>query len=181
MEHEAGRDPAGVRRLNGLFAVLYDELHEEARRRFADERPDHTLQPTALIHEVYLRLAAAWKVDWQDRGHVMAAASREMRRILVDHARRHGAAKRGGQRWRITIDQVILAANDQSLDLVELDEMLKRLAELNDRHAQVVEMRFFGGMEFNEIARVFEVSSRTVRNDWTYASAWLTRELRAGE
>jgi len=166
-----------------LLPLVYDRLRRLARRLLAHERPGHTLQPTALVHEVYLKLVDQTRVSWQGRTHFFAAGARAMRHILVDHARGRGRAKRGGGWNRVTLaeDAAPFAAGGLDGDeLLALDEAMQRLAELDERSARVVELRFFGGLTVPEVAHVLGVSTRTVEGDWTHARAWLNRELDRG-
>lgn len=163
-----------------LFAIVYDELREIAARHRRKERPGHSLQTTALVHEAYMRLADIERIPWKDQGHFFAVASRAMRRVLVDHARYRKAAKRGGGVAPSPLDSVVLAL-ESSADLVELDIALDKLARLEPRAAQVVELRFFAGFTLPEIARMLELSRATIERDWTAARAWLRRELGAGD
>jgi RNA polymerase sigma factor (TIGR02999 family) len=159
-----------------LVSALYDRLHAMAAAVLRSERPDHTLSATALVHEAYLRLPEPGRVEWQDRGHFMAVACRVMRRVLVDHARRRAAAKRGGGE-RVTLRDDLAALPDRTLEILSLDEALSRLETLDERQARVVEMRFFSGLEVDEIGRVLGVSEATVKRDWRFARAWLLAEL----
>jgi RNA polymerase sigma factor (TIGR02999 family) len=150
-----------------------------AERVMRSERSDHTLSATALVHEAYMRLADARRVGWQDRTHFLAVASRVMRRVLVDHARRRAAAKRDAGE-RVTLRDELGAAEDRSFEILALDEALTRLEARDERRARVVEMRFFSGLEVDEIARLLDVSGATVKRDWRFARAWLLTELEAG-
>jgi RNA polymerase sigma factor (TIGR02999 family) len=163
-----------------LAPRIYPELRKLAGRCLRGERPGHTLQPTALVNEVYLRLLAGRNVDWQNRSHFFAVASRVMRRILVDHARERNAAKRGGGFARLELDEVIDLSHEQSDLVLALHDCLERLARLDARQAQIVEMRFFGGLTEDEIALVLRISTRTVKRDWLMARAWLHAELQPG-
>jgi RNA polymerase sigma factor (TIGR02999 family) len=163
-----------------LMPLVYDELRRLARGFMARERRDHTLQPTALVNEAYLRLVDQTRVDWRGRTHFRAVGARVMRRILIDHARQHGSAKRGGGQQRVTLGESLLRSADPELDLTELlnlNEALGRLRELDERQAQVVELRFFGGLTTEEVAEELGVSKRTVEGDWTHGRAWLKRAL----
>ena len=161
-----------------LFKALYPQLRRLAQSHLARERPDHTLQPTALVHEVYLRLADASNLRWRDRVHFLAVASRAMRRVLVDHARRRGSAKRRAGRPHVSLDEALTVSRESvNLDLVALDLALSRLEAEQPQKAQVVEMRFFGGMTEEEIAVVLDVTPRTVRRYWAYAQARLYEEM----
>lgn len=163
-----------------LAEQLYGELHGLAAGYLRGENAGHTLQPTALVHEAFLRLSSQ-NVDWHDRAHFLGIAANTMRRILVDHARRRAADKRGGGAHAITIDDNLAsdgAAGTSPLDVLVLDDALERLAALDARAARVVELRFFGGLEVDEVAKVLEISPASVKRDWSFARAWLGRELR---
>ncbi|MEP6900190.1 MAG: sigma-70 family RNA polymerase sigma factor [Actinomycetota bacterium] len=160
-----------------LFPLVYDELKRQARIFLSRERSDHTLQPTALVHEAYLKLIDQNRVDWQNRAHFFGVAATLMRRILVDYAREHAAGKRGGAAQRLSIDDVDISVEQYATDLLELNTALEKLAEIDERKATVVEMRFFAGLNEKEIAEVLEVSEKTVRRDWNFARLWLFREL----
>ena len=164
--------------LDELVPLVQEELHHLARRYIARERPGHTLQTTALVNEAYLRLVKQEKVQWQDRAHFFAVSARVMRHILVDYARSRGYAKRGGAAHRVTLDEAVAVSSDQAADLVALDEALKSLSEIYPRRSQVVELRYFGGLNNEEVAEVLRVSTKTVERDWRYAKAWLYDELR---
>ena len=161
--------------LDELMPVVYAELRHLASRYLHGERPNHTLQATALVNEAYLRLVDQRHVQWQNRAHFFGIAARIMRHILVDHARKCQAAKRGGGKTRVSFDEALGATRD--VDLVALDEALQRLAALNARQSQIVELRFFGGLTIKEAAEVLRVSPATVKNDWTAAKARLYQEL----
>jgi RNA polymerase sigma factor (TIGR02999 family) len=160
-----------------LWELTYQELRRIARGQMARERPGRTLQPTGLVHEAYLRLTAGAEIGWQNRAHFYTAAAEAMRRILIERARRRTAAKRGGGAARVPLDEAEVAGATEDERLVELDEALSRLAERDPRRARVVELRFFGGLTEEQVARVLEVSPRTVRRLWTGARAWLHREI----
>ena len=160
-----------------LFALVYDELRALAGDMFRDQPPDHTLQPTALVHEVYIRLVNHQEAEWTDRAHFLAVAAKAMRNLLIDHARKRKADKRGGGGERVPLDAVMDSAAERSIDLLALDEALEELGRLHERQAQVVELRFFGGLTVPGAAEVLEVSPATVDNDWRMARAWLTRQL----
>jgi RNA polymerase sigma factor (TIGR02999 family) len=160
-----------------LVPLVYDELRAIAHRQLRAERPDHTLGTTALVHEAYLRLVDQTRVDWQDRSHFFALAARVMRRVLVDYARRRGALKRGANPERISLDNAVLAADQQADLVLALDEALSRLADLDERQCRVIEYRFFAGLTEEETAQLLGVTSRTVRNDWVKARGWLYHEL----
>jgi RNA polymerase sigma-70 factor, ECF subfamily len=165
--------------LQEILERLYPELRRLAGRLMRRERPGHTLQPTALVHEAFLQLVDETAIDWQCRAHFMGVAARVMRRVLVDHARRRGASKRGGGLAHVTLDEALAAGGERSLDVLHLDEALERFAALDARGARVVEMRVFGGLTSDEAATVLGVSKRTVDSDWAMARLWLARELRA--
>lgn len=161
-----------------LMPLVYDELRRLAASLLAAERPDHTLQATALVHEAYLRLVDQTKVDWKSRAHFRAVAAKTLRRVLVDHARAHAAEKRGRGRERVTLSEsVALSSNDRAIDCLDLDESLKELETLDPRQALIAERRFFGGMTVEEIAHVLDVSDTTVKNESRVALAWLRRRL----
>ena len=161
-----------------LMPVVYGELRRLAGIYLSRERGDHTLQPTALVHEAYLRLVDQTRVVWQNRAHFMGVAAQAMRRILVDHARRRAAMKRAGDLKKVTLDTALAIGKDAvQPDLIALDMALDRLALEHPEKAQVVVMRFFGGLKEAEIAEVLNVSSRTVTRYWKYALAWLSRDL----
>ena len=171
--------PDGADGPGSAFALVYDELRRLAAAALRHERPDHTLQPTALVHEAYLRLADEPTGRWQNRSHFLAVAARAMRRILVDHARKHNAVKRGSGAVRLNLDDLEYAASvpTDAVDLVTLDDALGRLAALDPRQARIVELRFFGGLSVEETAAVIDASPRTVKRDWQFARAWLKREM----
>lgn len=160
-----------------LMPLVYAELRRLARDYLRRERSDHTLQPTALVHEAYLRLVDQTRLTWQSRAHFYGVAAQMMRRILVDHARTHGAQKRGGATQKLSLDEARFAPEERPADLLALDEALKALAETDERKARVVELRFFAGLNTEETAEVLEVSEKTVRRDWQMAKLWLHREL----
>jgi RNA polymerase sigma-70 factor (ECF subfamily) len=162
-----------------VFALVYDELRRLAASALRHERPDHTLEPTALVHEAYLRLAVEPIARWQDHNHFMAVAARAMRRILVDHARKRNAVKRGAGAVRPSLDDLERAADlaGDTVDLVALDDALGRLANLDSRQARIVELRFFAGLSVEETAAIVGSSARTVKRDWQLARAWLKREI----
>jgi len=160
-----------------LLEFVYDELKRQARYLMSRERSDHTLQPTALVHEAFIKMGDAANVIWQDRAHFYAFASRIMRQILVDHARLHAADKRGNNPVRISTDDIEVPANERASSIIAIDDVLNRLAEIDDRQAEIVEMRFFGGMTNAEIATTLDISERTVGREWQTAKIWLYREL----
>ncbi len=160
-----------------LLPFVYDELKRRARYFMARERAGHTLQPTALVHEAFLSLSKTSGVDWQDRGHFYAIASKMMRQILIEHARKHAADKRGGGQIHLSVDDVQLPIEQRSRSMVALDEALDKLALIDEKQAAVVEMRFFGGLSNAEIAEALELSERTVIRLWKASKFWLYREL----
>ncbi len=175
-------DRSGAAKLGpaqGLIAQVYEELRALAVVRMRQESAGHTLQPTALVHEVYLKLAEQTRAAWHSRTHFFATAAEALRRILVDHARKRNAAKRAAPGPRVTIHAELDATNSEQSDVLELDDALTRLAELSPRQARVVELRFFGGLEVSEVAQVLEISETTVKSEWRLARAWLQRELDA--
>ena len=164
--------------LGRLVPLVYEELRWRARHYMARERPGNTLQPTALVNEVYLRLVDAAEVQWQDRAHFFAIAALMMRRILVDAARARGSAKRGGQGRRVTFDERLAAVPATGHELLALNDALEALARKDPRKAQVVELRFFGGLSLRETAEALKISEDTVGRDWSFAKAWLAHEIR---
>ncbi len=164
--------------LEQLVEALYTELHRIARHYMARERPGHSLQPTALVNEAYVRLIDAQRVDWQNRDHFLGVAARQMRRVLVHIARAKGYQKRGGDAVRITFDEALPVMLEPGRDLVALDNALEALAAVDERKARVVEMRFFGGLSVEQSAHALDVSVDTVMRDWKVAKAWLLRELK---
>lgn len=167
--------------LDRLMPFVYDELRLLAERYLAQERPDHTLQATALVHEAYVKLVDQRAVRWQSRAHFFGIAAQLMRRILVDHARRRDAAKRGDGVRKLSIEDVVAETPAPQVDILALDRILDTLAAVDAQQARVVELRFFGGLTVDESAQVLSVSPTTVKRDWRVAKAWLYRELqRAG-
>jgi RNA polymerase sigma-70 factor (ECF subfamily) len=165
--------------LKGLTAIVYEELRRLAHYYMQRERPDHTLQTTALVNEAYIHLVDYKRMQWQDRAHFFAVAAQVMRRILVDHARSHNI-KRGDGVPHLTLDDVAVVSGDRTSDLVALDDAMNALARLDPRKVQIIEMRFFGGLSVEETAEVLKVSPATVRRDWSIAKFWLYRELGGG-
>lgn len=165
--------------LQKLTPIVYAELHRLARYYMRRERPGHSLQTTALVHEAYVRLVDYKRMQWQDRAHFFAVAAQLMRRILVEHARRRNL-KRGGGVPHVSLDQVASAYGGETTDLVALDDAMNALARIDPRKAQVVEMRFFGDLSVEEIAEVLKISSVTVKRDWRAAKIWLYREMTGG-
>lgn len=160
-----------------LMPLVYDELRRQARSYLARERGSHTLQPTALVHEAYMKLVDQNRVSWQNRAHFFGIASNVMRRVLIDHARARASEKRGGAAIRLSFEDMRIPLEQRAADFVALDEALEELAKFDERKARVVEMRFFGGLTDEEIAEVLNISARTVLRDWKTARLWLYREL----
>ena len=169
------------RALKQLIPLVHEELRRVARRHMAHERAQHTLQATALVNEAYVRLVDIRQVRWQNRAHFFALSARLMRRILVDFARSRRYQKRGGAARKVTLDEALVVSPEPGADLVALDEALTALAAVDPRKAQVVEMRFFGGLSVEETAEALHVSRDTVMRDWKLAKAWLLRELKASD
>lgn len=163
--------------LERLTPLVYEQLHRVAQRYMAGQRPGHTLQTTALVNEVYLRLVDCSRVNWQDRAHFLAVSAQLMRRILIDFARSRGYQKRGGNVVHLSLEDAPSISDQPDADVVALDEALKSLAEVDDRKSKVVELKFFGGLSIEETAEVLKVSKETVVRDWRLARAWLLREL----
>ena len=165
------------RALDKLTPLVYEELRWQASRYLRRERRGHSLQTTALINEAFLRLIDARDIHWQDRAHFFAIAANLMRRVLVDHARRRDAEKRGGSPLRLTLDEGLAVAKETDVDLLAIDEALDRLAQIDPQQARVVELRFFSGLTVDETAAALGVSPKTVKRDWSVARAWLRREI----
>jgi RNA polymerase sigma-70 factor (ECF subfamily) len=165
--------------LDGLTPIVYDELRRLAHRYMKRERPGHTLQTTALVNDAYMRLVEYKRMKWQNRAHFFAVSAQVMRRILVDHARRHNV-KRGAGVPHVSLEQVAVVGGDRPADLVALDDALNALARIDPRKVQIIEMRFFGGLSVEDTAEVLNVSPATVRRDWSIAKFWLYRELGGG-
>ncbi len=163
--------------VNTLLPLIYDELHRMASNQLRNERRDHTLNATALVHEAYLKLVDQDRVSWQNRAHFLGVAAQAMRRILINYAEARRAQKRGGDVVATTFDDELAPQDARADDLIELDEALKRLHAVNPRQASAVEYRFFGGLTHEEIAELLDVSVPTVRRDWRLARAWLASEL----
>jgi RNA polymerase sigma-70 factor (ECF subfamily) len=174
LDQLSGGDPDAM---DGLMPLLYHELHKLARHHLGGERPDHTLQPTALVHEAYLRLAGQERVHWQNRAHFFGIASQLMRRILVDYARSRHAEKRGGLSRRISLDDIV-ASDERAIELIALDDALSSLAVIDPQQSRIVELRFFGGLTIEQTAQSVGVSPATVKRDLNVAKAWLHREIR---
>lgn len=164
---------------DALIPLVYDELHRLARHFLATQRPGHTLQSTALVHEAYLRLVGPSPVHFQDRAHFFAVAARVMRHILVDHARARGAERRGGNSLKVVLDESIALPMQKEVNVIALDDALNRLAALDARQASIVEMRFFGGLSIGETATALELSPATVKRDWVVAKTWIRQCLEA--
>ncbi len=177
-DQRAGADHAAM---DHLVPAVYDELRGLAGRYLQNERNDHTLQPTALVHEAYLKLVDQTRADLQGRTHFFALAAGAMRRILVDHARKHRAHKRGGDRHRITLDEGLVADSRRQEDVLALEDALVKLAQLDPRQARMVEQRFFGGLSVAETAIVLGMSKRSAEREWTMIRSWLRRELAENE
>jgi RNA polymerase sigma factor (TIGR02999 family) len=160
-----------------LIPLVYDELRRLAAYHMRQERSNHTLQATALVHEAYLRLVDQRHVDWKNHSHFLGVAAHLMRRILLMHVRRRNAEKRGGSYARIALDEAVVFTCEQSADLIALDELLKELESLDPQQARIVELRFFGGLSVEETAELMGISPATVKRDWAMAKAWLAREL----
>jgi RNA polymerase sigma-70 factor, ECF subfamily len=188
-EAHKNRDPDGITALlqqikqgdvaaeSELMPLIYQQLRAIARKQMAHERPDHSLQATILVHDAFLQLVGNSQIDWSDRAHFFALASRAMRRMLIDHARAAHAQKRPGARQKVELESALVFVEGQAPDLLALDEALARLAEWDPRQSRVVEMHFFGGLGFDEIAEVLRISDRTAKRDWAMARAWLYRQL----
>lgn len=168
-----------VNAAENLLPLLYTELHRLAKSYMRNERPEHTLQATALINEAYLRLVGE-RVKWNSRAHFIGVAAQVMRRVLVDHARAHKAERRVGKLKRVELQDDVAISVQQLDEVEEVDEALKRLMEVNPRRARIVELRYFGGLSFDEIASLLAMAPRTVKRDWSLARIWLFRELRPG-
>jgi RNA polymerase sigma-70 factor, ECF subfamily len=160
-----------------LFPLLYDALRQLAGRYLKHESPAHTFSPTALVHEVYLKLVDQNRVEWPGKTHFLAVGAQAMRRILIDHARGRQRDKRGGGRLRVQLDESLTLSPERDADLLAVDEALEKLGKVDPRQAAIVEMRFFGGLTVAEVAEVLGISKRTVESEWTMIRAWLRREL----
>ena len=164
-----------------LMPLVYDELHRQAERFMRRERQDHTLQPTALVHEAFLQLVDQNRIEWQNRAQFFGVAAQVMRRIVLKHARKHNTAKRGGEAVRVPLDESVVAVEKHAADLIALDEALNRLAEFDLRQSKIVEMRYFGGLTIEEVGMVLEISPATVKREMRIARAWLQRERAASK
>ena len=167
--------------LTELTPLIYEDLRGLAHRYMSGQRADHTLQTTALVHEAYLRLADQTNPNWQTRAHFFAVAARAMRHILVDYAKRYRSQKRGGGGLKIELDEAALVSPQESKEVINLHEALESLARLDARKAEVVELKYFGGLNYDEIAEVLKISPITVRRDWEFAKVWLYAELRSAD
>ncbi|CAN5239281.1 sigma-70 family RNA polymerase sigma factor [soil metagenome] len=165
--------------LDKLMPLVYEELHRLAHRYMSQERPDHTLQTSALVNEAYLRLIDQKDVHWQNRAQFFGIAAQMMRRILVDYARSRHFAKRGGDARQVSLEEAMIVSEERAADVVALDDALNSLAEIDPRKSRIVELRFFGGLNIEETAEVLAVSPGTVMRDWTLAKAWLRRAVSA--
>ena len=164
--------------LNKLIPLVYDELHKLASRYLRRERRDHTLQTTAVVHEAYLKLVNQRDANFENRLHFFAVAAQIMRRILVDYARRHHASKRGGDLYKLSLDEALVTSEEKGADLLALDEALERLAAIDQRQSRVVELRVFAGLTLEETAQALNISPSTVRREWSMAKAWLHRQIK---
>jgi len=167
--------------LDKLMPLIYDQLRQLARHYMNRERAGHTLQTTALVNEAYLRLINRKQVHWQNRAHFFAIAAQLMRSILVDHARSHAYAKRGGGARKIALDEALAVSQQRAADVVALDDALKRLAEIDQQQSRIVELKFFGGLTIEETAEVLGLSPATIKREWSTAKAWLYHELSRNE
>ncbi len=165
--------------LDKLTPLVYDELHRLAHQYINRERHGHTLQTTALVNEAYLRLVEQKDVEWENRAHFFAVSAQVMRHILVDYARQHASAKRGGNFQKVALDGEVIVSRERAAELVALDEAMQALHEIHPRRSKVVELRYFGGLNNREAAEVLKVSEVTIERDWRFAKAWLYRELQA--
>lgn len=163
--------------LDELMPLVYDELRRIAARYLERERPDHTLQPTGLVHEAYLRLVNQKQVDWRNRAQFFGLAASMMRRILVNHAEAKRAEKRGGKREKISLDEVTIVLREDMIDLLELDQALHRLEKFDKLKSEIVELKFFGGLTIEEIAELTQTSTATVEREWAFARGWLYKNL----
>ncbi len=169
------------RALDALFPIVYDDLHQIARRYMRRERSGHTLQTGALINEAYLRLVNQQEIEWRNRAHFFAIAARIMRNLLVDHARSKQMARRGGGAMQVSLNEALAGQPEISIDLLILDQALSRLARVDERKSRIVELRFFGGLSAEETAEALGLSEITIKREWLKAKAWLYRELNSGE
>ena len=167
--------------LDVLMPLVYEELRQLARHYLRMERPDHTLQSTALVHEAFVRLVGQQPPEWKNRTHFYGVAARLMRQILVDHARAHGAAKRGGNSVKLALDENVSQSKGMDLDILALDEALTKLTQVSSQQCQIVELRFFSGLSIEDTSEVLGISPATVKRNWTTARAWLFREMNQSE
>jgi RNA polymerase sigma-70 factor, ECF subfamily len=163
--------------LSKLIPLVYQELHKMAARYMRRENPGNSLQTTGLVHEAYLKLVNQKNVQWQNRAHFYGVAAQLMRRILVDHARKHSRLKRGGDAQKFSLDETAIVSGDRSAEFIALDNALTSLAEIDPNKSRIVELKFFGGLDFEEVAEMEKVSSRTIRREWRKAKAWLQQEM----
>lgn len=161
-----------------MLGIVYDELRRQAARYLRRERPDHTLQPTALVHEAYLQLIDQSRVSWESRAHFFGAAARLMRRILVDHARAHQAEKRGSGDEKLALDEAIAVPENKDLNILALNDALEELARMDEQQSRIVELRYFGGLSIEETATVTGVSPATVKREWAMAKVWLQNQIK---
>lgn len=170
LEFSKGNESA----VNEIFPLIYDELRKLANNYLRNERGNHTLQPTALVHEAYFKMLDHTRINWQNRAHFLGMAATLMRQILIDHARKHRAGKRGGENENLQLEEsIVIVAGEKSMDLVALDEALKDLAKFDEFKSRLVELRYFGGLSVEETAEVLKVSEITVKRHWRMAKAWL--------
>jgi RNA polymerase sigma factor (TIGR02999 family) len=174
LESWSNGDPDALQR---LMPLVYDELHRLARNYLRRERPDHTLQSTALVHEAYMRMVNQKTVHWQNRAHFFGVAAQSIRHILVDHARSYQTAKRGSGGHKLSLDEAIAITEARDIDLIALDDALNGLSAVDPQQGRIVELRFFGGLSIEETADVLKISPATVKRDWVMAKAWLYRNL----
>ena len=174
LEEHGNGNPDAIKK---LMPLLYDELRKLAAYYLRAERPDHTLQPTALVHEAYLKLVDQGSAQWRNRAHFFALAAQVMRHILVDHARARRTSKRGGTRPAVPLDEAVNILSERDVDLVSLDDALRALEASDPQQSRIVELRYFGGLSIEETAEVLGISPATVKRDWTMAKAWLRREI----
>lgn len=161
-----------------LLEIVYEELRRQAARYLRRERPDHTLQPTALVHEAYLQLIDQSRVNWEHRAHFFGAAARLMRRVLVDHARAHQAEKRGSGEEKLALDEAMAVPQSKDLNILALNDALEELARMDEQQSRIVELRYFGGLSIEETATVTGVSPATVKREWAMAKAWLQTQIK---
>ncbi len=177
LDAAGGGDPRAAQK---LLPLVYDQLRKAAQKQMAEERSDHTLQATALVHEAYIRLVGSHEVVWENRAHFYVAAAEAMRRVLIEHARKRGRIKRGGDRKRVPLSAVYLAEKAHPEEIMSVDTAIRRLEERDSRMARIVRLRFFAGLSVEDTAETLGLSDRTVRREWALARAWLHRELGEG-